>query len=45
MEKLNRTEIGESDESRVHLYIACAYTYTIWVDGISNLFETRVDYI
>ena len=34
---------GEPDETREHLYFACPYTYTLWLQVVGNLFGVEPD--
>lgn len=34
---------GESNETRDHLFFACPYTFTIWIDAVGDMLEANVD--
>ncbi|CAG7869967.1 unnamed protein product, partial [Brassica rapa] len=34
---------GEPDETREHLFFACPYTYTLWLEVVGNLFGVEPD--
>ncbi|CAG7885034.1 unnamed protein product, partial [Brassica rapa] len=34
---------GEPDETKEHLFFACPYTYTLWLEVMGNLFGVEPD--